>query len=266
MIASDYSPDDQIAKNAGTWTSTIDVSTLETLINPIRSDGDDFRVCYHEASHAVIGRLLTGSRIGGVTVTPTDSFAGFCWGPQFKISKLSDSDYHDVPDICELMKRFLPRIGDSKSSAPEVFSHVHTRVIELVAGTVGENLFVDGPAWVAHDDLRQARAYATLVSSSFEAVERFLDFCRAEASALLTVQAHIVYALAAELRIARTMNGAEVDAVIERAVAEKSQSDEHRRRAAWAETCASASKFSRLRPKTRRSNGCPYRQPDTDLQ
>jgi hypothetical protein len=122
----------------------------------------------------------------------------------------------------------------------DIFLHVHNRCIELVAGTVGEELFLDGPAWIAHDDLRQVHAYAGLICSSPASVEAFLDFCRVEAAALLTASTHVVHALAAELATRRTMDGAEVDSVIESAVAEKHLADEYLRRADWRRVSISA--------------------------
>lgn len=130
------------------------------------------------------------------------------------------------------------------------FLRVHGRCVELVAGTVGEKLFLDGPFWLAVDDLRQARAYVGMICSSLASVEAFLDFCRVEPAALLTSSAHIVYALAAELAQRRTMNGAEVDEVIERVVAEKALAKELARRADWVRTARTRHRLSRtvMRP------------------
>jgi hypothetical protein len=89
-----------------------------------------------------------------------------------------------------------------------------------------------------------------MICSSLASVEAFLDFCRVEPAALLTSSAHIVYALAAELAQRRTMNGAEVDEVIERVVAEKALAKELARRADWVRTARTRHRLSRtvMRP------------------
>jgi hypothetical protein len=79
-----------------------------------------------------------------------------------------------------------------------------------------------------------------MVTSSPASAAAFILACRAEAVALLTASAHIVHALAAELRIARTLDGAQVDACIERAVAAKARADEVHRRTAWERVEANA--------------------------
>jgi hypothetical protein len=140
----------------------------------------------------------------------------------------------------------MPSMGESRVDVADIYLHVHNRCVELVAGTVGEELFLDGPAWIAHDDLHQVHAYAGLICSSPASVEAFLDFRRIEAATLLTASAHVVHALAAELATRRTKDGAEVDSVIERAVAEKNLADEHLRRADWRQVSISAKRLGRV--------------------
>ena len=48
---------------------------------PGRSPADDERVCWHEASHAVIGRHW--SELGGVTCQSGAGYSGLTWGPQY---------------------------------------------------------------------------------------------------------------------------------------------------------------------------------------
>jgi hypothetical protein len=208
-----------------------------------RSAADDRRVVYHEIHHVVTGRIVTAAPIGGVTCEPGLDYSGLTWGPSYvHCAKFAELD--DVPSLCEKIGPLMPSMGESRADVADIYLHVHNRCVELVAGTVGEELFLDGPAWVAHDDLRQVHAYAGLICSSPASVEAFLDFCRVEAAELLTASAHIVHALAAELATRRTMDGAEVDSVIERAVAQKVHDDERNRRADWALVEQSASVLS----------------------
>jgi hypothetical protein len=60
---------------------------------------------------------------------------------------------------------------------------------------------------------------------------------------LLTVHAHVVHAVAVRLRIERTINGEEVDAVIETSVAKKAIDDERQRHVDWQHVTESAKRF-----------------------
>src|SRR5450755_3658589 len=206
-----------------------------------RSEADDVRISLHESSHAVIGRWLTGEAIGGVTVVASSTFGGLCWGPHYAHrAKFSEGE---VPELCSQIAALMPAPGESRAHVADIFLHCYNRVTELVAGTEGERLFLDREPWFATDDERQACAYASIVTSSQESAAAFISACRAEATTLLRQSAHIVRALAAELRIARTMDGAAIDTCIERAVAEKQFADERARRAAWKCVEASAENF-----------------------
>jgi hypothetical protein len=197
-----------------------------------RSETDDQRVIYHEVSHATIGRLVTGTAIGGVTCEPGLGFSGLCWGPSYeRRSKFAETD--SVPSFCEKIGLLMPQPGESRAECADIYLHCFHRIVELVAGTEGERLFMSGEPWFAADDERQAIAYAGLVTSSPASAAAFIEASRVESRALLTASMSIVHALAAELQIARTMDGAAVDLCIERAVAAKAAADEHKRRADW---------------------------------
>jgi hypothetical protein len=137
----------------------------------------------------------------------------------------------------------MPGPGESRDGVADVFMHVHTRVVELVAGSVAEALFLPGEPWPADSDRAQERALASLICSSPESIEAFIDFCMAEAAALLRPREHIARALTAELLVRRTMTGDEVDEVIMQAVTAKAAADEHARRAAWQRAEESAASF-----------------------
>ena len=87
--------------------------------------------------------------------------------------------------------------------AAEIFSHVHVRVVDLMAGTAGELLLhPECPPWIAHSDVRQARALASLICSSEEAITAYLEFGREEAGALISQHRASVLAIAAALMMA----------------------------------------------------------------
>jgi hypothetical protein len=205
-----------------------------------RTDADDIRVCIHEASHAAIGRRW--SELGGMTAVAGDGFSGRCWGPEFESRFLNEHD--SAPSLCEQIAPLMPMPGESRADVADIFLHVHNRVVELVAGTEGERLFLDGEPWFASDDERQAFALASLITSSPASAAAFIEFARFEAISLLTASEHIVRALAKELRIERTMDGTAIDCCIEAAVAAKAMADERTRRAEWQERSLNSSQFS----------------------
>jgi hypothetical protein len=178
-----------------------------------------------------------------MTAVAGDGFSGRVWGPEFE-SKFANDD-NRTPSLCEGIARLMmPQPGESRAEVADIFLHVHNRVVELVAGTEGERMFCDGEPWFAADDERQAFALASLVTSSPAAAAAFIAFARIEAISLLTASAHIVRALATELRIKRTMTGAEIDLCISRGVADRAAEIEMRRRLDWRERTASAASFA----------------------
>jgi len=201
------------------------------------------RICTHESDHAIAARLL-GNELGGVTAQASTGLSGLCWGPNY-FSRFAESD-GDAPSLCEKLGPLMPGPGESRADCADVTQHCHTRVVELCAGSVAEELFLDGPPWDAVDDRKQEKALASLVASSPAAVEAFISFCAIEATALIETNAHLVNALAEALRIRRTMTGAEVDEVIAAVVAAKSIEDEHQRRADWKRIEESAASFADL--------------------
>jgi hypothetical protein len=206
-----------------------------------RSAADDERVALHEiGGHALVGRLL-GCEVGGCTCEPGPDFGGLTWGPAHdRRAKFSSQD---AASICAIIGPAMPAPGEKRDNVVDVFMHVHTRVVELVAGSVAEALFLPGEPWPADSDRAQERALASLICSSPESIEAFIDFCMAEAAALLRPREHIVRALTDELRNRRTMTGIEVNETIARAVAAKAADAEMRRRREWRQREESARAF-----------------------
>jgi hypothetical protein len=209
-----------------------------------RSASDDIRICYHEASHAGVGRQLHATALGGCTVEAGPDYSGLTWGPAY----VRRTKFSDAPSLCSQLAGVMPQVGESRADCADLYLHCFHRVVELVAGTEGERLFCDGEPWFAADDERQAFALASLVTSSPAAAAAFIEFARVEAVSLLTASAHIVRALAAELRFKRTMDGAAIDRCIERAVAIRAAEIEAQRRADWRERQASAARLVTLKP------------------
>jgi hypothetical protein len=208
------------------------------------SDADDLRIALHESSHALAGRLL-GSPLGGMTCDAGEGFSGLCWGPSHE--RRSKFSSHDAPSLCAQIGPSMPAPGENRAAVADIVLHCHTRVVELVAGSVGEALFLPGEPWPADSDRAQERAIGSLVCSSPEAIEAFIDFCVAEAAALLRPQEHILRALTNALLIRRTMDGREIDEIISGAVTAKNRAHEIRRRLDWKRIEQSAARFERDR-------------------
>jgi hypothetical protein len=203
-----------------------------------RSVVDDWRVALHEGGHVVVGRAL-GCEVAGVTIVPSGNYGGLTWGPMHVRSEFdcSAADEAVVPDLCVMIGSLMPGSGDSRSEVVDIFSHVHIRVVDLCAGTASETLLYpdDGP-WIAHSDIRQARALASLVCSSESAIDAYLLFGLAEAKALIVQHRTAVLAIAEALMIERTLNSEQIDTII-------ASAPERARRADWAQTCSNASLF-----------------------
>jgi hypothetical protein len=206
-----------------------------------RSEADDERVALHESCHALAGRVL-GSPLGGMTCDPGDGFSGLCWGPSYVRPSKFAEDEPDPVSLCTKMTPLMPREGESRLDVANMFLHCHVRIVELVAGSVGEAMFL-GEAWDANDDRAQETALASLICSSPESIEAFVGFCAVEAAALLRPREHIVRALTKELLVRRTMTAEQIDAIIMQADAAKALANEHARRAAWRRAEESAASF-----------------------
>jgi hypothetical protein len=180
-----------------------------------RSEVDDWRTAIHEASHCVVGRAL-GQNVAGCTIVPGDGYGGLTWGPAFDPSMRSNDT--DVPDLCEAIGELMPGAGEPCVNAAEIFAHAHVRVVDLMSGTAGESLLhPECTPWVAHSDIRQARALAGLICSSEESITAYLEFGAEEARALILRHRGAVLAIAEALLIHRTLDAAMIDAIISRA-------------------------------------------------
>jgi hypothetical protein len=203
-------------------------------------DDRDARVAQHEAAHLCVGRAL-GATFGGATIeeNPELGFSGLCWGPNFESRFAGDTNSSVIEQIDALM----PVDGGTRSDVMEIYQHVHTRIIELTAGSEGEKLAF-GDAWTAADDRAQERKLASLIYSSPEAAEAFIAACALEARAILRRHADVVDALVAALVLHRTLDTAMIDSTISGAVAARHLVQEHERRRRWKDVVARAGSFN----------------------
>jgi hypothetical protein len=208
-----------------------------------RTKADDERIALHEASHCLSGLVLFGpDSLGGSTIVPSEKFGGITWGPT-NSAEFGSTD--DVPvDLCEAMRAPMPDDGEPIIAVSEIHAHVRGRCVDLLSGSEGERLLcADGPPWHAASDAVQARNLASIICSSNEAIELYLDFCRAEAATLVAKHSASIRAVAAALIEHRTLTGSEIVAVVAESVALEAMAAERARRADWRERTESARAF-----------------------
>ena len=82
-----------------------------------------------------------------------------------------------------------------------------------------------------------------LICSSEEAIETFIAHCDVAACDLLMPYGDIVIVLSTVLRIKRTLDGAEIDALIFDLQARMALAAEHRRRKGWQRVVENAAAF-----------------------
>jgi hypothetical protein len=197
--------------------------------------GRDRRTAIHEASHCVVGRAL-GQEIAGCTIVPDDDYAGLTWGPAFDRSMLSNEN--EVPDLCQAIGELMPQAGEPRVNAAEIFAHVHVRVVDLMAGTAGELLLhPECTPWVAHSDIRQARALVSMICTSEASIDAYLRFGAEEAKALIVQHRAAVLAIAEALMIHRTLDAEQIDTII-------ASAPERARRVDWAGVAENAGAFT----------------------
>jgi hypothetical protein len=166
----------------------------------------EYRVAAHESGHITAGRLL-GLPVAGSTINFIDGHFGLTWASD---AALVD-DGETVETICAVL---TPLIGDDRSDIAAELQRAGHQVISLLAGPIAEDLFCGARlAGTEHDGI-EARAIAGLICRSPTSVDAYLDFARAEASALLADHAASVLAIADALIRYHTIDAAQIDQII----------------------------------------------------
>jgi hypothetical protein len=204
-----------------------------------RSEDDDRRVAVHEAGHAVAARAL-GYPLAGATIDPDDKCGGKVWGPAHTVA-FGGSD--PVPDLCDQLRDAMPKIGEPRTDAADVFLHALNRTVELVSAGVAERMLLPGDPVPSVSDIEHSLQYASLVCKSPEAVEKFIALAEQMADDLLRPFSDVLVAVSTSLKARRTMTGAMIDSVISRAVAARQLEQEHEWRRRWQDVVANASSF-----------------------
>jgi hypothetical protein len=200
----------------------------------------DWEVVRGSGGRAAIARSVRAC--SGVTVNPSRGYEGLCWGVGYKEAFAEDRG--DASNVREALAPLTPQAGEDHTKVADIFGYVRIQCIEFMAGRAAERMLLpDEPAMPA-DDLRQARELAILICSSEEAIETFIAHCDVAARDLLMPYGDVVMALSIVLRIKRTLDGAEIDALISDIQTRKARAAEHRRRMEWQRVLESAEVFT----------------------
>jgi hypothetical protein len=188
-----------------------------------RSAADDWRIALHEAGHVIV-HLVLGDEICGVTIVPDAECAGRTWGPQgVRAAAVWNADSLSEPGVS--------RNGDVRG----VFSIVQAGVIAMMGGCAAEMLFLGDPPKYIASDVPSANYIAGFVCRTTASVAAFIEHGYQESLALVEQHKTVVQAIAQALidHPKRTLDSAEIDAVIAPVLAAQAAADAHKRRTDW---------------------------------
>jgi hypothetical protein len=203
---------------------------------PGRTPEYNRRLAIHEgAGHAYLARCM-GTELKSVSIIPGDGYEGRC------LSKAYQSSLYEAPadetveivDLCERAQRLMPELGAGRVEAAECFQRATVLCIELVGGTVAEQILrpQDEPLPTYHDQI-EAAAFAAIAVSSPRAVPAFLDYAKGEAAALINDHPDVAIAIADGLVEHGILTGDQVDEIIVTAISRETLKIEIDRRAEW---------------------------------
>ena len=164
------------------------------------------RVAIHESGHATSSRLLA--------LPVSFSSIEYANG-HYGCTRATSDDDQPVETVESLCRQLVPLVPDNGSRAAIAveLQHAGDQIISLLAGVEAERLFTAEPLPNRHD-LEEARQIAGLICRSQTSVDSYINFCRAEATALLTDNAAAVVAVAAALFRYRTLTGTQITTLI----------------------------------------------------
>jgi hypothetical protein len=211
---------------------------------PGRTPEMNHRIAGHEIGHAFTSRCL-GSHVHFVTIIPHGGFAGRCVrsGPpsELTLTDRPENKTDEILSLCERLQRLTPELGSDRVDSSEYYIRAQNNIIEAVAGECAELiLHPELPSLGAVHDFVLAAAFGRIAVAAQPAVVALIEYCSAEATALLRTNLDIVNALVAALVERGTLSGSEVDAIISHEVAMRSIRLEHARREDWQRRIASA--------------------------
>jgi hypothetical protein len=214
---------------------------------PGRDELRNLRIAGHEIGHAFVSRAL-GDIVHEVTIIPNRGFEGRCIrsGPitELTLAENGPDKTEQIVDICARLERLTPELGCARVESSEFYIRSQNNITELVAAECAELiLHPDLPSLGAVHDFVEANAFAKVAVAAQPAVIALVEYCRAEATALLTANIDIVNALVEALIESGTLSGAQIDEIISREMAMRSIRLERQRRDDWQRRQQSAAAF-----------------------
>jgi hypothetical protein len=193
-----------------------------------------------------------GNSVISVSVIPDAINEGRCVraGPASELSfdESPSATHAEVLSICERLQRLeelaAEELGIGTSRGGESITRLQHSIIELVGAEICELLLYPdlAPLGAVHDFVEVA-AFARVAVAAQPAVKALIEYCKAEARALLTANRDIVEALVAALVEAGTLSGEEVDRIIAHQIALRSIAVEKFRRLDWQQRQQNAAEF-----------------------
>src|SRR5689334_21965336 len=177
----------------------------------MRTEEDDQRICLHESAHVVLVHQLFQRALISVTVEP-----GFTKkGVEYEGQTRWQDDEGDLA-IARQFKGKSARIIRKRSNqlVDAFFQHAIDSLLISVAGKTAERIFLGSSGDMHGSDMDNAAEIGNVVFQSVGAIKYLIIAAEIECEALLAEYRHLVLALAAELRIKRRLNGAEINELI----------------------------------------------------
>lgn len=233
---------------------------------PERSPLRNKRIAAHEIGHALCGRAV-GSTVLSVTIIPcsdgSNAYQGRTVrsGAKTELALADDlpsvTSSGDVVSLCERLERLTPEIGSNRVKSGVYYQIAQSNIVELLGASACElALFPDLPPLNAPHDLDEAVAFARVAVVARPAVAALLEYCRAEATAIITDNLDVARALVEALEEVGVLSGEQVDQIISNAIAYRAIEAERVRREDWRRRELSSAAFVRTALCTARDNLC----------
>jgi hypothetical protein len=203
-----------------------------------------WRTAVHESGHILCEKYL-GFEVSGATVAEGPGYSGMTWGPESLRAKRGKAACDEAGNeafdavavqVAENVSQYMPGPGESRDGVHDIFSTVQGRVIGMMGGGAAEMAILgDSPPRFIESDVFAANALAGIICRTDASRSAFIEHCYQEALAIIEENKPVVLALAQALidHPERTLNAAEIGAVISQMLAREALAAEQGRRAAW---------------------------------
>jgi ATP-dependent Zn protease len=176
------------------------------------------RIAAHEAGH-VITALSCGLAVDGATIAPEKAGAGNAgcvWSNPGSCPDIRPlEEFSDAP-LFELVRSCADDFTAAEViEANRLHVTIYARIIQALAGVESDRLFFpDRNPLAATTDMQQAMAHARLIAIDLKAALALIDRARADARHILIANKHQVDIVVEALLEHKTLDGAEIAAVL----------------------------------------------------